>query len=140
LKLAGGYGARKGSKVILFDNVKYDCIAMSNTSVKFSKYTVANRSSEWVKIVAEYSTGDSISRHLSPGEKAVFSATESFSHYRSCSYDYTGSDRSWYNGPTCPQNEYGNLTRIEAYNQSRNAIFVGNLIVCWNSDMLKTDN
>lgn len=105
---------------------------------KFTKYSVANGSSTWVLVVGNYKSGDTMSRHLAPGDSAVFDTTERFTHYRSCSYDYAGSDRSWYNGPTAPQTESHDLESITVYEKGRNDIFVGGIIAQWND--LKSSN
>jgi hypothetical protein len=113
-------------------------MSASDSGTKFTQYSVTNNSSIWVLVVGDYSGGDRISKHLAPRDSAILEATERFSHYRPCSYDYTGSDRSWYNGPTSLQTEHHNLENITVYEKDRNHIFVGQIIASWNN--LKSHN
>lgn len=111
---------------------------MSNLT-QFAKYLVANQSSGWILVVGNYESGDSVHRHLSPRDETILDATERFSHYRSCSYDYNGPDRSWYrDGPTSLQTEHSKLENITVYEKPRNAYFAGKIIACWTASALKT--
>jgi hypothetical protein len=113
-------------------------MSTSSSPAKFTKYSVTNNSSIWVLVIGNYKSGDTISNHLAPGDRAILEATERFSHYRPCSSDYTGPDRSWYNGPTSLQTEHHDLENITVYEKDRNHIFVGNIIASWND--LKSHN